>query len=552
MWTLHGYFARELLKTFLMTATTLTLLIVMGGGVANMFQAEGIGAREMARIFIYLTPVAITLILPVAALFSATITYGRAANDNEILACSAAGINIHRLLLMPFALGLLVTGSTYFSWNYLIPYLTGEIEAITRRDLPSIVIGQFLKGKALTYGKYRIAAEHCETVRPSQLEGAADTGHTYLLLKGVSFIEIDAQELARLGTAAETIIDFDISRATPRVTVELRQVRTYDASRHQYLESADQTLGPIDVPMPIRRKIKFETLARLREFSDDPGAIPEIQDLMHGMRREMMSFFLNESLREAMDPATGTGTYTFVSPQNQIKIVALQFITDPEDGRVTLQDVTATVSHADRPGVNDVYTAKRALISLRSGLDRERPHIEIELFEDVAVRREPAGPDDSVVRKPKEVLPRVDFHDQPDMMKRFGAFDQNVASLYDDSLELPLYEKQERARQKVAERVQRYKSEVLGEIHFRSSYSLVTVAVVLLGALLGIIVRGGQVLTAFGISCVPLLIVIIASIVGRNLADRPNQADVGLMVMWGATVFMYVATWVVAFRVLRR
>lgn len=552
MWTLHGYFARELLKTFAMTATALTLLIVMGGGVANMFRSEGIGAQEMARIFIYLTPVAITLILPVAALFSATITYGRAANDNEILACSAAGINIHRLLLTPLLLGVLVTAFTFFSWNFLIPYLTGKIESITRRDLPSIVIGQFLRGKALTYGKYRIAAEQCETVRPSELSGASEEGHTYLLLRGVSFIEIDSQELTRLGTAAETIIDFDTTRSTPRVTVELRKVRSYDASRHQYLESADQTLGPIDIPLPIRRKIKFETLPRLDAFRDDPMQIPEIQDLMHGMMREMMSYFLNESIREAMDRKTGTGEYRFVSPGHEIKVVALGFITDPDDGRVTLGDVTASVTHRDRPGLTDVYTAKRALVTLRSGLVRDRPQVEIELFEEVSMRREPPGPDDSLVRKPKEVLPRVDFHDQPDMYRRFSTFEASKGSLFDESFSLPLYEKQERGRQRIGERVQRYRSEVAGEIHFRRSYSLVTVAIVLLGAILGIIVRGGQVLTAFGISFVPLLIVIVASIVGRNLADRPAQMGASLMVMWGATAFMYAATGVVAFKILKR
>jgi hypothetical protein len=50
MLTLHLYFARELLKTFLMTSVALTLLIVMGGGVANIFRGEGIGAEEMARV----------------------------------------------------------------------------------------------------------------------------------------------------------------------------------------------------------------------------------------------------------------------------------------------------------------------------------------------------------------------------------------------------------------------------------------------------------------------------------------------------------------------
>ena len=137
MLTLHGYFGRELLKTFAMTAVALTLLLVLGGGVANLFKGEGLGADKLVQVFAFLTPVAITLILPIAALFSAAITYGRASADNEITACRAAGINIHRLLLAAAALGLAVTGVTYWSWNFLIPGLSKRIADVTRRDIPT-------------------------------------------------------------------------------------------------------------------------------------------------------------------------------------------------------------------------------------------------------------------------------------------------------------------------------------------------------------------------------------------------------------------------------
>ena len=54
--------------------------------------------------------------------------------------CRAAGINIHRLLLSALVLGALVSAATYYAWNYLIPTLSGQVEALTRRDLPTIVM----------------------------------------------------------------------------------------------------------------------------------------------------------------------------------------------------------------------------------------------------------------------------------------------------------------------------------------------------------------------------------------------------------------------------
>ena len=107
------------------------------------------------------------------------------------------------------------------------------------------------------------------------------------------------------------------------------------------------------------------------------------------------------------------------------------------------------------------------------------------------------------------------------------------------------------ARAKLIKRKSQFESEVLGEIHFRSAYSVSAVAVILIGAMLGIILRGGQVLTAFGISCVPTAVVVIASIVGRNMANQPGGAPGALAVMWGTTILAYIAVGVIASRVLR-
>jgi len=546
MRTLHTYFGRELLKTFLMTSAALTLLIVMGGGVANLFRGEGIGAGQMAQIVLYLGPVAVTLILPVAALFSSTITYGRATMDNEILACRAAGINIHRLLLSPLILGLFVTVFTYGSWNYLIPYLTGAIEDISRRDLPSIVVGQFQKGKPLAYGKYRITSDRCQAVPTDQLPEEVRRGHTFLRLLGVAFLELEDQEVMRFGTADETIIDFDNTGSTPRVTVDMQGGRSFDAARRQYFEFDHQILGPIDIPLPIKRKIKFETLGTLLKFEDDPMLIPEIQDLLHGMRRAMKAYFLSDQIARSMETSP---TFTLFGKDFQMEITAERYLIDESESRTKLGGVRVTVTPSSG-GPASLYTADEALIELRSGLDRDKHVILMELNGNVTISREPAGPNDLVVHKNKEALPKVAFEDQPELQKRFASF--KMTSLFDKDFDLPIYPKQERMRRKLVGRLGRYASEVLGEIHFRASYSLGAIAIVLLGAMLGIIVRGGQVLTAFGISCVPMLFVIVASIVGRNLADRPDYSLVSTSVMWGSTIFMYLAATIVGVKILKR
>lgn len=548
MTTLHFYFARELLRTFLMTAASLTLLIVMGGGVANIFRSEGIGAEQMFSIFLYLTPVAVTLILPVAALFSATITYGRAATDNEVLACQAAGINIHRLLLSPLLLGVLITLVTYFSWNNIIPMLTARISEVTRRDLPAIVLGQFQKNKPLTYGdKYRITAGRCEKVQSEQLPEEFRRNHTFLRLIGVAFTELEDLNYTRFGTADEAIIDFDATNRSPQVTILMEGVRVFDTTRTQSYTLKSQRIGPMEIPLAMGRKIKFENLTTLKAWLADPSEIPEIKDLTHGLRREMMVYFLNQVAEESIGR---DGAVRFLDRKFTIDLSAKRYSTDRGDGRLRLNGVTARVTYADAAKPADVYRADDASIELRSSITTGQQTIGIELVGDVTMTREPAGPGETVVRKPKETLPRVNFAAQPEMNRRYEDFD--FKTLYEKQAPIPLFEKQERMRKSVVARVQRFLSELRGEIEFRWSYAADAVAIILIGAMLGIIVRGGQVLTAFGISCVPMVVVIVASIVGRNLSDKPDYMVASIATMWGATAFMYAAVVFIGLKFLKR
>jgi len=548
MLTLHLYFARELLKTFLMTSVALTLLIVMGGGVANIFRGEGIGAEEMARVFMFLTPVAVTLILPVAALFSAAITYGRSAADNEVLACRAAGINIHKILLSALVLGALVTAFTYWSWNYLIPQLSRQIEELSRRDLPSIVMNQFKKAKPLAFSRFRITAARCDLPSTGPEGIALPPNRTYLELQGVAFLEVEQQEVVRFGTSKVTLIEFDRSQSTPRVTVDLYDVRSFDAARKQYYELEHQSLGPFDIPIPIRRKTKFENLGRLIALQQQPELDPEIADIASHMRREMMSLFLNDEVQADLDPSRGgDGTVSFQAVGAAYVISAEAFAVDPDDGRTLLRGVRVEETGEGGP---QTLTAHRANIELRSGLSRDRPVIMVDLLENVQIRRRTGNASDRAVRKDRESLRPIPFFDQPVLAQRVAAFD--FSKLADPSQTFELYVKQERLRERLLKWIAKLRSEIEGEVHFRASYSLSTIAVVLFGAVLGIIIRGGQVLTAFGISCIPMVFVVVASIVGRNLADQPEYITLSVMVMWSATGFMYLVTGFFAVSVLKR
>lgn len=549
MKTLYAYFAREMFKAFALTLIALTLLIVMGGGVASMFTSQGLGAEEIGSVFVYLVPVAALYMTPVAALFAATVTYGRSASENEILACKAAGINLHRILTPTIIAGLLAGMVTFAGFNYLVPSLAWKVEDITRRDLPKIVTNRFLRGKPLIWEK-RVAiwAESCVKVKPEELPAGFREGFSFLLLKGVAFQEMQSADLVRLGTADETIIRFDNTKGTPEIMLELQFGRSYDAQRRQYLEFDYQSIGPIGIPMAIKRKIQFENLTKLMEFQNNPILIPEIDDRMHEMRRYMKAFILTDTFKNQIDPSRGgDGRITIADQNSEISLYVGGIRSDPGNGRIQLKDVDASVRETGNPIVRK-YRANLATVELNDGIELHQPIIQIELKDDVQYWIE--GDASKVIRKPKETLPAILFSQQPDMQTAFEEFDER--DLLKAGFAVPIPSDHEEKRLKLVKKYAEYHSEIRGEIHLRLAISVATLAMIVMGAMLGIILRGGQVLTAVFISCIPGLFILLAFLVARSFADRPALGMTSVFIVWGATAVLYAGVGVIGFKGLRR
>jgi lipopolysaccharide export system permease protein len=138
MVTLHGYVLRELLKTFALTLVALTALFTMGGGLYNVLRYEGISTGDLFGFIPMLIPIVLTLTMPVAALFAATMVYGRLAADNELLACRAAGVNIHRLFLSALLLAVFVASFTLLFGDLIIPDFVRRLDHYARANLRDI------------------------------------------------------------------------------------------------------------------------------------------------------------------------------------------------------------------------------------------------------------------------------------------------------------------------------------------------------------------------------------------------------------------------------
>ncbi len=133
----------ELFRVFLFSLTGLTGLCLIAG-IIQQAQQAGLSQSQILRAIPLIIPTMLPWTIPPTTLFASCVVYGRLANDNEIVAIKAAGIDLLTILRPAFALGLvsaILTGGLYYS---VIPRTQQMFQAQLLED-PEEVLYNLLK-----------------------------------------------------------------------------------------------------------------------------------------------------------------------------------------------------------------------------------------------------------------------------------------------------------------------------------------------------------------------------------------------------------------------
>jgi lipopolysaccharide export LptBFGC system permease protein LptF len=93
---------------------------------------------------------------------------------------------------------------------------------------------------------------------------------------------------------------------------------------------------------------------------------------------------------------------------------------------------------------------------------------------------------------------------------------------------------------------------LVATLHERTAFTFSVLVLVVLGAGLGIVFRGAHAATAFGISFVPSLLVIILIVTGKQMAQNAGTFWLGLILMWSGIAAVGLLDWWTLTRWLRR
>ncbi len=542
LWTLQWYIFRELGKAFLLTAVGITAVLSMGGGVFNMAQVQSVGPGQLLRIMAVVTPVCLTLALPIAALFSAAVTYGQLSADNEFVACRASGINIQVLFLPTVLISLFSAMVSFASINYLIPGRIRNLDKLIKDDISQFVLRQLRAPRRLRLpgDKVHIYAEDAFAIQGEDLP----KNSAALRLRGVAFVERSKDGWSQYGTAKTVRIAFDKINTSPEFNVDFFEASAFDLKANRYFRSDHQSIGPVAVPRRFPLKIKWLTLSELFSYRNIPEELPEMADQIASLRALLACEMFYRELEADFAQTDETGQpdteLTFGDDLVHFRITADAMTPDLHDRKPVFEGITVVSTSRDL-----TKTAKAGGGTISVNL--ETLTARIELFGGVTITDSdnPANPikrsrDDSfaAVALPEGVTEQIEAISHRQLLDPAYAISagQGVA----------------KPRGKAIEEREALGRQINAVIHSRLALSVSVFVLVILGAALGIIFRGAHLMTAFGISFLPSILVIVAIITGRQLAQNPGSIGVGLVTIWaGIAVVGLVDAWILT-RVLKR
>jgi lipopolysaccharide export LptBFGC system permease protein LptF len=567
--TLHTYILRELLRVFLLTASALTTLMAFGG-MFRPVTKQGIDVSQVMVILVNLMPAMLAYAIPIAALFAAVLVYWRMSTDNELTACRAGGMSFISIVTPAFVLGLAVASVDLVFVNYVVPRFLQSTERIVYRDMGSLIVSQVNRQERFQYKRLVVAADSAEEVS----SGEPDV--SIVVLHGLAATMLDNKQDKPIATVVGEEAQLRIHNLTGQDAVEidisLRNASGFNpANGFQRVSVSATTLSPDGRPFReasyFKSKAKFLNWRDLMTLGQKPYLFPTVADLTEKIEEargyEQITGNIYTWWQEARaqgkaisftQAAVGGASQNLITVQAANAAIspskapqeALTFTGGgPETGRVRVEQqiggvlTTAyTCDSADLVLSADQYTGGGVSAALRlSGNvmreNHQRPGLTpvpvpsqsvTGLLLIPALKQVPPVPEDA---KAMAALVASAAHSEREDIKKLG----------------------QSAQKEVTKLFQTIDS----ELHSRGSFSLSCLTLVLLGAALGILMRGKNPLAVFVVGFVPAIILVLLITAGRQLTEGdPHNVRSGIIMIWAGNGVLLAIVAGVYMKLLRR
>lgn len=503
-WTIQRYIFREMSKTFVLSAAVLTGALGLGGGVHQMLELKEATPWQVLQLMALVLPVAGALTLPIAALFSAAATYGRLSADNEFIACRSGGINLHVLFLPALVLGVVSAAITFVCMSLIIPRMVLNLTEIVSNNPATWIQQRLHRPQGLKIENHRIYADHIET---------DDLGTIHM--SGVAFVETHGDAWVRYGTAQNIRLRFDRAGQRLRIGGTMTGLTLFDRKEDQFSQVGEQQISAPDVPFLLQHEIKFLTLGELLHYGRNPQTWPPAVEVIERLRMTLGRYAIQNSIVRTWEK----DRKIVLGGDPQFVVTGTELARVPEDDSV---EISNAVIEETRGDIRRRYLVKRAVLEPVRSETPGQGEIRIEGY-NVTVQegarsleraRETIGPASVAIAAVDQIANR--------------GIDELLASDSPALASETIQKRQKEARAWIEGTYRR----IIATINERAAFTFSVLVLVILGAGLGIVFRGAHAATAFGISFIPSMLVIVLIVTGKQMAQNESTFSTGLGTMW--------------------
>jgi hypothetical protein len=534
---LHRYILRELIKVFIPATIALTLIMSLGS-LLRPIQEYGVGPSQVVHLLGYFIPITLTFVLPLAALFAAAMVYGRFAGDNELDACRASGVSLLTLVYPGLILAIIIAITDLIMSFYVVPEFFHRTEKALKADAKQILFRN-IQRKGFYEAPNRDYWIYADEANPQ-----TNT------LWGVIVTNVEGGRIQRIITTEQATITFTARKRDNEVQI---------AANHSYQigdEGQDWLyIGHLgfkkNFPSLLGDNIKFKKIDEMKQIRANPLKFYPVEQSARQVCAQYAAELLAEDISAIMS-ADSNGFYKLRGEPNSVKLNATKAAANismkGDTGEVTLTgQVVALEFNTDTNEPYRTWYCTEALLKIEG--EEFDPTLKLEMQ---SPRWQSIDGDEGIAagRKfirglllPNNVAGKID---RPDPLEALTPQAVEASLKNGGSDKLKLYQK------KLQVYIQNAVVQIIAEIHTRLVFGIGCIPLILIGIGLGIILRGGHLLSAFGASAVPAGLLVMCLMMGKNVANNSGVGlSAGIGIMWGGFVLTALLALVILHKLLK-
>ena len=524
---LHRYIFRELFKVFVLATVALTLILSLGS-MLRPIQKYGVGPEQVVHLLGYFLPITLTFVLPMGTLFATALVYGRIASDNELDACRASGISLMTLVYPGLCLAIITSITTLVLSFHVVPAFVHRAERAIKANAKQILFRNIQrKGYyKIPGGRFNIYADQA---RPQDN-----------LLSGVIIVKSTARQPGKLITAKNAKIVIDSTKKSNEVKVVAQEAYQIDDTGQAY--SKQLPVSGRFAPL-MSDNIKFQKHNQIKKIKANMLEFYPVRKIAMEVRAQLGMEMLSEDITKTItDP--DNSYYQFITEDRIVMFTAgrcvprtnktLQLVGPIrllEFDKITHQRICQWDSNKGMIKLEDEKIgSKMVMVLYNPTWDRggginglAQRHVIKNLSWPVSIEAKLA---EVGLLQTLDAIPSV-LSTEP------------TAGLI-------------RLQKQLELKRTRTFNNITAEIHSRLVFGLGTITLILISIAMGIILRGGHLLSAFGVSAVPFAVLVVFMMSGRQLTKHPQISPAaGILVMWTGLFILTIIAIMIYRRLLR-